>query len=203
MNARAGTGPPRVPSEQVMASVSRTPRTPLPTDRPGVVGGWESRISELRPRLVSVARRVVRDRHEAEDVADEVIGRLLALGPDADELRNVDAWLHRATLSLAIDRARSWVRRQKKLAELARREAASPAPPEDAVLGGERREAVWQALLDLPRRQQQVMVLREMEGLAYAEVAARLGLEESTTRAHAHAARETLRRKLRDWKEGR
>ena len=101
-----------------------------------------------------------------------------------------------------IDRqhARAWLRRQRPewLSEVARRRTPSLDPSELAERA-ELRDRIWVHLLELPERQREAVVLHEMEGLSYPEIADRWGTTASTVRAHAHAARQALQRKLREW----
>ena len=147
----------------------------------------------MRSQLISVARRIVRDGGEAEDVADEAIARLVAEQRDGRTIDSVPAWLHRITLRLAVDRARAWVRRQRP--EWQHDVARRPASPDPAAAleSTEMRERVWLAILALPDRPRDALILRQMEGLDYAQVAAHLGVSEATARTHVHTARLRLR----------
>ena len=158
----------------------------------------------VRERLVSVAFRVVRDDGDAADAADEAIARLAEV-MDRGERVEVEPWLVRTALRLAIDRARAVARRARLARDVARRGAESSAgdgagamgeDPAGALLRVEARERVWQELLELPEKRQRVVVLRDMEGLAFAEIARLLGIRESTARVHAMEGREELRRRL-------
>ena len=153
---------------------------------------------QSRSTLVSVARRVLRNRDDAEGVVDECLS--LLLDPEvATGVRKLGPWLHRTVLHRAIDRARAWIRQQERLR--AHPSAREPRSPADEVERAEKREAVWRHLLELPPRQREVLVLREMEGLSYAEVSERLEIDPATARVHAHAGRRELRRRLAEWSE--
>ena len=162
---------------------------------------WEEHAFALRPRLIAMARRVVRDQAEAEDVVDETISRLAEAHERGRPPDHTSAWLFRTATHLSIDRARRWLRQQRFLE---RGPALRSVPgPEEAAERHELREAVWRSLLSLPRRQREVMVLHQLEGLPYGSVAEILDLEETTARAHAYAARHELRRKLSEWRNDR
>ena len=182
------------------AFVSDPKRSPPVPEPSPISPAWEQEAVRLRPRLVSVARRVVRNAPEAEDAADEALARLVRERQGDNPPARVTPWLHRTVLRIAIDRARAWVRRQDARHEVGRH-AQRPSPgPEEEAQRRELREAVWRCVLELPPRQRQVIVLHQMEGLPYGEVAELLDIAEATARAHAHAARETLRHKLASWK---
>ena len=168
-------------------------------------GPWPEEALRARPQLVSVARRVVRDRAEAEDAADEALARLSTAMANGEAIDSIVAWLTRITLRIAVDRARAWVRRQRdgwRLDVAARSSARGAIDPGAALASVEARERIWRAILELPDRQRETLVLRQFEGMSVAEVAARLEIEEPTVRAHVHAARAALRRVLFEDGEG-
>lgn len=165
-------------------------------------GGAEARARdalEERSVLVGLARSVVRHSGEAEDIVDECLLRLEQQPPGV--VRNVGGWLHTAVLRLAVDRARAWVRQQEHLTRY-RSAQAVVEPPNEALEREELREAVWARVLELPERQRDVVILHDMRGLPYDEVARVLEIEAGTARAHAYAAREQLRRALVAWRDG-
>lgn len=176
---------------------------PATDGTPDALPSWSESAIAARPGLVSAARRVVRDRGEAEDVADEAIARLAAAVEDGERIEAVTGWLHRTALRIAVDRARAWIRRNRPAWR--HDVAARPEPPDPAraLEGAELRERLWRAVLDLPERQRECVVLRQMEGLPYREVAARLGVAATTVRGHVHAARAALRSALWDLAPGR
>ncbi len=159
---------------------------------------WSEEALASRPSLVSAARRVVRDATEAEDVADEAIARLAAATAAGESIESVAGWLHRAALRISVDRARAWVRRRQEgwRHEAARRPTAPD--PERVLEEVETRERLWLAVLELPDRQRDAVVLRQMDGRSFREIADLLEISEATARGHVHAARATLRRTLWD-----
>ncbi|MEM7167064.1 MAG: RNA polymerase sigma factor [Planctomycetota bacterium] len=155
----------------------------------------------LRPQLVATATRVLRHRDDAEGVVDAAIERLHAeLTSDSAGVRDVAAWLRRVVLHRAIDAARAWVRRQRHLQVYGA--GTRDGSGDDGADRQELHERVWRAILDLPRRQQEVVILRDMEGHSFREIGEALGIGEATARSHAHAAREELRQRLAAWRGG-
>ena len=154
---------------------------------------------ELRPQLVATATRVLRHRDDASEVVDDAIERLHRELRDGAEIREIGAWLHRTVLHRAIDRARAWVRQQHHLqryGDVVKQQGGSDEAAERAEL----QERVWRAILELPRRQQEVVILRDMEGHSFREIGEALDIGEATARSHAHAAREELRQRLAAWR---
>lgn len=124
----------------------------------------------LTPLVFGHAVRVLGDQAEAEDVAQEALIRLWKIAPDwqADRAR-VTTWLYRVTANLCTDRLRK--RRTTPLDDVA--EPADPAPgAAEGMQQRSRMQALQAALMQLPDRQRQAVVLRHLEGLANPEIAA-------------------------------
>lgn len=107
------------------------------------------------------------------------------------------SWLYRLTANAAIDllrrrRAPALSLDDPDLPPLADRDPG----PEEVSLTAERRRLLWQAIDRLPEAQRAPLVLREMEGLSYREIAQALDLEEGTVKSRLARARLLLRRLL-------
>lgn len=130
-----------------------------------------ARILTLRmtPRVFSHAYRVLGDRAEAEDVAQEALMRLWKIAPDwrSGEAK-VTTWLFRVVANLCTDRLRK--RRGVDLDTV-------PEPEDDTASAADmmqeraRMDALQQALGTLSDRQRQAVVLRHIEGLGNPEIA--------------------------------
>lgn len=129
------------------------------------------------PRVLGYATRLLGDRAEAEDVAQEAMVRLWKV---AAEWRSgeaqVSTWLYRVTANLVTDRLRARMRRPAAPLDEAP-EVADLAPgAEAALIAADRMAALDAALASLPDRQRQAVVLRHLEGLANPEIAEVLGI---------------------------
>lgn len=126
--------------------------------------------ARLLPRVLAVASRVLGDRAEAEDAAQEAMLRLWRVAPDWQPGRAlVSTWLYRVTLNLCID-----IRRRRPGGTVGL--DAVPDPADDApdapdrMQAGARRDALQAALMQLPDRQRQAVVLRHLEELSNPEI---------------------------------
>ena len=123
----------------------------------------------LLPGVWRTARRLLGDEAEAEDVAQEAMLRLWRIAPDwrAGEAK-VSTWLYRVAVNLCTDR----LRRRRSVALDAVPEPEDGAPGAAAgLMQADRMAALDAALMALPERQRQAVVLRHLEGLANPEIA--------------------------------
>ncbi len=125
--------------------------------------------SRLLPRVLAQAQRMLGNRAEAEDAAQEA---MLRLWRNAGNWRQGEAristWLYRVVANLCTDRLRS--RRSVGLDSIA--EPADPAPSAaESMVDQQRHRALSDALAQLPERQAQAVALRHLEGLANPEIA--------------------------------
>ncbi|MPL84649.1 RNA polymerase ECF family sigma subunit [Rhodobacter sp. 140A] len=131
-----------------------------------------ARLLTLRmgPLAFRVAQRMLGDRAEAEDLAQEALLRLWKIAPDwrAGEAK-VTTWLYRVVTNLATDRLR---RRRGIGLDEAPELPDGAASAVEQMIDGDRAAALEAALAQLPARQRQAVVLRHLEGLSNPEISA-------------------------------
>lgn len=128
----------------------------------------------LTPMALRVARRMLGDWAEAEDVAQEAMMRLWRIAPEWRQGEaKVTTWLYRVVTNLATDRLRKRKGYRQGIGLEEAPEVADAAPDvETRMMDGDRAEALQAALDQLPERQRQAVVLRHIEGLSNPEIAA-------------------------------
>jgi RNA polymerase sigma-70 factor (ECF subfamily) len=155
---------------------------------------WESLLVENAPLAFRVARGVLRNDADAEDVAQEA---LLRAYQRFERLRNrarFRAWLVRISFRIALDRLRAVKRRQQREAQWVFETSRN------ATHNGDHAEFQRQfdrALGQLPGKQQLVMLLAAMEGHSLEEVSVLLAVPVGTVKSRLFFARKTLAEKLR------
>lgn len=129
-------------------------------------------VLRLSPRVLGYATRLLADRAEAEDVAQEAMLRLWRVAPEwRTGEAQVTTWLYRVVTNLVTDRQRARQRRQATTLDDAP-EVADDAPAAVAqLIEADRMAALDRALDGLPDRQRQALILRHIEGMSNPEIA--------------------------------
>ncbi|CUH83939.1 RNA polymerase sigma factor [Thalassovita mediterranea] len=124
----------------------------------------------LTPRVFAQAMRMLGNRAEAEDVAQDAMMRLWKIAPDWRQGEaKVTTWLYRVVANLCTDRLR---RRPSVGIDAIPEPADDSASVADGMQDRARLDALYRALDTLPDRQRQAVTLRHIEGLANPEIAA-------------------------------
>jgi len=159
---------------------------------------FEERLAECGPLAYRVARGVLRNTADAEDVAQEA---LLRAYRRFDHLRNRNrfrAWLVRIAFRLALDRLRSGKRRERRDTLWSQPEhQPRAATAEDLAASYEFQAHLETALAELPEKLRLVLLLAAMEGHTIDEIAAILGISTGTVKSRVFYARRQLAEKLR------
>jgi RNA polymerase sigma-70 factor (ECF subfamily) len=165
-------------------------------------------VQRCNQRLFRVARSIVRDDAEAEDVLQEAYVRAFSAFAGFRAEAGVLTWLTRITLN----EARGRLRRRKAMVGVEAIEAAQaeeatvvsfpggPAggTPESDAARGEARRLLEHAIDDLPEPFRLVFTLREIEECTIEQTALHLGLKPETVKTRLHRARRMLRAALHD-----
>jgi RNA polymerase sigma-70 factor (ECF subfamily) len=157
----------------------------------------EERLAEYGPLAYRVARGVLRNTADAEDIAQEA---LLRAYRGFDHLRDPNrfrAWLLRISFRLALDRLRSAKRRGQRDLYWSQPAHQPPvATAEDQAASNEFQMHLDRALETLPRKFRLVLLLAAMEGHTIDEIAVLLGLPVGTVKSRIFNARKKLAEKL-------
>jgi RNA polymerase sigma-70 factor, ECF subfamily len=157
----------------------------------GDAASFEQLLRAHEVLVLRIAQRLLCDRDEARDAAQEVFLRLHRSLHRFDGERPLKPWLYRATVNICHDFRR---KRRRVVSLEAASETTSRGPsPYAQLAASERRKLVQEALQTIPERERDAIVLRDLEGLETAEVARILGTNESTVRSQISKGRLKLR----------
>jgi RNA polymerase sigma factor (sigma-70 family) len=161
---------------------------------------WESVVRDHSSRVYRLAYRLTGNQHDAEDLTQEVFIRVFR-SLSSYTPGTFEGWLHRITTNLFLDQAR---RRQRiRMDAMGDDSSGYPARGElhDPVRGYEHANLdhdVQRALDALAPEYRAAVVLCDIEGLSYEEIAVTLGIKLGTVRSRIHRARSQLRLALAD-----
>jgi RNA polymerase sigma factor (sigma-70 family) len=163
----------------------------------GDASAYDYLVSKYMKRVVSIAWGIVRNAHDAEDLAQEAfvkayqtIGRFKTGQP-------FGPWIYRIVTNLALD----VVKHRKRFRHEELRDVEPAARRDDADLqarSGELAGRIDAAIQSLPEMQRIVARLYLVEEFGHAEIAAMTGLSEGTVRSHLSLARGKLKERLSD-----
>ena len=159
---------------------------------------WEDIVRMHSARVYRLAYRLTGNPHDAEDLTQEVFVRVFR-SLSSYTPGTFEGWLHRITTNLFLDQAR----RRKRIRMDATGDETSYWPSADALSSPERAyehgnldSDVQRALDALPPEYRAAVVLCDIEGLSYEEIAVTLGIKLGTVRSRIHRARAALRESL-------
>jgi RNA polymerase sigma-70 factor, ECF subfamily len=159
---------------------------------------FEQRLAECGPLAYRVARGVLRNTADAEDVAQEALLRAYRQFDRLRDRSRFKAWLVRIAFRLALDRLRSRNRRELRDTLWSQPEhQPRAANAEDIAASNEFQAHLENALAELPEKLRLVLLLAALEGHTIDEIASMLGISTGTVKSRIFYARRQLAEKLR------
>ena len=178
------------------AQAAETPSWTAPT--------WQELVRDHSAQVYRLAYRLTGNRPDAEDLTQDVFVRVFK-SIHTFRPGTIEGWLHRITTNLFLDRMRRKSRiRFDFMADDDAAVATSDSfdrdersgQPEDAYDMSNLGDDIIEALADLPPEYRAAVVLSDIEGLSYEEIAATLGIKLGTVRSRLSRARARLRESL-------
>ena len=184
-----------------LAVRAAVPSVPMPagapvSEEPWTPPSWDEVVRTHSARVYRLAYRLTGNRHDAEDLTQEVFVRVFR-SLSSYTPGTFEGWLHRITTNLFLD----MVRRKARIRFDALPDDAERLPSKDrgpAQIYDETHfdDDVQAALDALPPDFRAAVVLCDLEGLSYEEIAATLGVKIGTVRRRIHRGRSQLRASL-------
>jgi len=158
---------------------------------------WEEIVERHSDRVYRLAYRLTGNRHDAEDLTQDVFVRVFR-SLHTYTPGTFEGWLHRVTTNLFLDQAR---RRQRIRFDALPEDNDNRLPgrvgsPESTTMAHQFDDDVEAALASLPVDFRVAVVLCDVEGLSYEEIADILDVKLGTVRSRIHRGRAALRREL-------
>jgi RNA polymerase sigma-70 factor (ECF subfamily) len=170
----------------------------------GDLSAFEPLVEKYRQRVWRLAYNVLRDREEAWDVAQDAFIRAYQALPSFRGQSAFYTWLFRIVMNLAADRARQRAARGRAFGtervgeeEWERAMVDQGASPDTSAVQTENRERIIRALETLSDDHRAIIMLGDVEGLSYREMAEVLEVPIGTVMSRLHNARKRLRQALK------
>jgi RNA polymerase sigma-70 factor, ECF subfamily len=187
------------------------PLAPEELQRRGLTA--EQVYHDYAPRIYNMARRMVHNEKDAEDVAQEVFLQVVRKLPTFRGDSAFPTWLHRVTVNAALAHRRKQAVREgtysaNPLEDLLDGgegfgpERPGAGPPEEQLMDEEEQQLLAQGIAGLPEIYREVLILSDLDGLPNAETAEHLGLSVPAVKSRLHRARLLLRDRLAPHFEG-
>ncbi|MDO4927641.1 MAG: RNA polymerase sigma factor SigE [Corynebacterium sp.] len=157
---------------------------------------WKELVAEHADSVYRLAYRLSGNQHDAEDLTQETFIRVFR-SLKSYQPGTFEGWLHRITTNLFLDMVRRRNRiRMEALPEDYERFAGKELTPEQAVEDANLDPALQRALDDLSPDFRVAVVLCDVVGMSYEEIADTLGVKMGTVRSRIHRGRSQLRASL-------
>ena len=162
-------------------------------------------VERHQGRVYALALRILRDSERARDASQEAFLKAYRNIHRFEGRAAFGTWMYRLTYNHCLDLKRRergrtqidlddgpWVERAA-LESAEERGLPTPVSPEEALTRAELRSQIAGAIDQLPEESRQTLLLREVDGLAYAEIAQVLGIPKGTVMSRLHHARKKVR----------
>lgn len=169
--------------------LSAHPVTLVQGDDQALEREFEERLAESSALAFRVAFSVLRQREDAEDVAQDALAKAYRSFHQLRDRERFRAWIVRMTWRLALDRRRGDRRRVTRERQVLPEVATRPADEARAA-------QLWEAIDALPEKLRIVVVLAGIEGHDMREVGALLGIPPGTVKSRLFAARQQMKERL-------
>ena len=169
----------------------------------GDPSAFETLIRRHERRVFGLLMRMLGNRQDAEDVAQEAFLSLHRHGHRFRHEARFSTFVFRVAANAALNRRRTLWRKNARIRQLRSRQEAgidlptTPRDPESQAVGTQVQAQVQEALLHLPDDLRMATVLYDIEGLSYREIATVLKIPEGTVKSRIHRARCALRTRLK------
>jgi RNA polymerase sigma-70 factor, ECF subfamily len=173
----------------------------------GDAQAFRALVERYQRRVYQLALGMVKDSDEAMDITQETFVRVHRYLSSFKGDSSFFTWTYRIATNLCLDSARKRSGRERvemdeSDAEIESRmdpPSAALAGPQRAALNAELKEKIDEALAALPPKHRAILLLREVEGLSYEELARTLGIRKGTVMSRLFHARLKMQRKLREY----
>jgi RNA polymerase sigma-70 factor (ECF subfamily) len=178
----------------------------------GDADAFETLVRRFERPLFNFILRSVRDADRSEELLQEVFLRVIQRAAEFQGGSKVSTWIYTIARNLCIDTSRKMVFRRHRSLDapsgddpdgptmMDRVVAATPLADRE-VIGGDLKERIARAVEELPEEQREVFLMRELQDLAFKDIAEIVGVPENTVKSRMRYALERLQRALAEYED--
>lgn len=156
---------------------------------------FKAEILPMKDKCFRVANRITGDVSEAEDVVQEVFIKVWNLRDTWSKYSNLQGWTMQMTKNKAIDKTRSKHRKTTNLDGVYNMPQTGHSPEQSAVLS-DTMQQIKKLMSTLPKKQREIMQLRDFDQLTYQEIADALNIPMNHVKVNLSRARKSIREAL-------
>lgn len=149
-------------------------------------------ILPLKDKLFRLALRITLDRADAEDIVQETLIRMWNKRDEWSQMESIEAYALTICRNLALDLT-SKASRQNVVLDESRDESPTERTPLEELDARQRLEIVKKLIDELPEIQRTIMVLRDVEGKSYKEIAEIIDISEEKVKVYLFRARQKVK----------
>ena len=153
---------------------------------------FRTTVLPLSDKLYRLALRITMNKAEAEDVVQDTLLKVWERREEWEQINNLEAFAIATCRNRALDVAKRVGRKTEKLDEMAH---FSSQTPHEQLEASEEISLVKRLMDDLPEVQRTIMLLRDIEGKTYQEIAETMDINETQVKVYLHRART----KIKQW----
>jgi RNA polymerase sigma-70 factor (ECF subfamily) len=204
---RVNTRPHRASNDEARRIEAEEDRALVLQAKSGDKVAFRRLVERHQRRAFAIAIGLVRDEADAHEIVQEAFLRVFKSLDSFEGTASFFTWLYRIVSNLSIDLMRKPARRETEPLDVARVEDGGDLPlvshidgadPQDVVRRAEIRKRLEAALQELPPYHRGVILMREVEGMSYEEMAEAMGVSKGTIMSRLFHARRKLQRALAD-----
>ena len=154
---------------------------------------FRTTVLPLSDKLFRLALRITMNKAEAEDVVQDTLLKVWEHREEWEQINNLEAFAIATCRNRALDVMKRAGRNTEKLDEMAH---FSSQTPQEQLEASEQISLVNRLMDDLPEVQRTIMLLRDIEGKTYQEIAQTLDISETQVKVYLHRARTKIKERI-------
>jgi RNA polymerase sigma-70 factor (ECF subfamily) len=162
----------------------------------GDTDAFDRLFYKYRDKIYRTAFKMINNQEDALDLTQEIFLKAYKNISKYNFKSEFSTWLYRLAINLCIDELRKRKKSNEVLMDSIPENLIYSDTPEDILLSEEQESLIWKALNSLKEKERVVIVLREMEGLSYEEIANVLKCSLGRVKSRIHESREKLKKAL-------